>query len=345
MKKIFLLLLVPLLLTGCQTKQTTEETINNKITVYAYDSLTAEWGLLPAILEDFKTQYNAEVDVVSFADNGTMLSQLILEKDNPKADVVIGLDNVNFSKVKENELLATYQSQAADEIPLDLWFDDNYTMTPFDYGYAGFVYDSEKINFTEPISLMDLTKEEYKDKIIIEQAGLSSPGTQLMLWTKAALSEDDYNKFWEGMAENVLTVAPDWSTAYYTLFTEGEAPIVLSYLTSPAYHIDQEQVTKYKAIPIKEGYIRQVEGVGIVNGASNTEYAQKFVDFMLSDEAQTAVFTTQWMFPVLGHNTTWPDAYQQIIIPKEEEILIISKEDLANKLEDWTNEWKAFFKI
>lgn len=348
MKKLLILLFLSLLLLGCQTKQETANTNQeeNKLTIYAYDSLTAEWGLLPQITEEFKKQNNnAEIEIVSFPDTGTMLNQLILEKDNPQADVVMGLDNINYYKVADNNLFQPYKPQRSAEFKDDLLFDQQYTMIPFDYGYVGFVYDSEKINFDQPISLLDLADDEYKNKIIIEQAGLSSPGTQLLLWTKAALSEDDYNLFWQKMKDNVLTVAPDWNTAYYSMFTEGEAPIVLSYLTSPAYHIDQEQVTKYKAIPIKEGYFRQIEGVGITNNAQHPQLAKKFIDYLLTNDVQNKITTTQWMFPIFGDSTTWPQAYGQIIMPTPEQILTVAPDILKNNYNSWLDDWNTLFNI
>jgi len=47
---------------------------------------------------------------------------------------------------------------------------------------------------------------------------------------------------WEGLADNVVTVTKrDWSEAY-GLFLEGEAGTsVLSYTTSPAYHLDRRR--------------------------------------------------------------------------------------------------------
>ena len=218
-------------------------------------------------------------------------------------------------------------------------------MIPFDYGYVDFVYDAEKINFKEPISLMDLTKPEYQDKIIIEQPGLSSPGTQLLLWTKAALSDDDFNIFWDKIQNNILTIVPDWNTAYYSMFMEGEAPIVLSYLTSPAYHIDQEQITKYQAIPIKEGYFRQIEGAGITQNAQRPQLAKKFIDYLLTNDVQNKIPTTQWMFPVLGDQTTWPAAYSQIIAPSTDQILTITPDVLNSNYNTWLNDWNKLFNL
>ena len=49
---------------------------------------------------------------------------------------------------------------------------------------------------------------------------------------------------WAGLADNIVTVTPGWSEAY-GLFLEGEADMVLSYTTSPAYHlIAEEDATK-----------------------------------------------------------------------------------------------------
>ncbi|MDP3970115.1 MAG: thiamine ABC transporter substrate-binding protein [bacterium] len=315
------------------------------ITLYAYDSLTADYGLLPQMLTQFEEDNNAKVKVVSFDDTGTMLGQVIQEKDKPKADLVMGLDNVDYIQVSKNDIFTSYKSGLSEEIGDKLKFGNDNLMTPFDFGYIGFVYDTEAIEFPEAISLTDLSTDTYRDKVIIEQAGISSPGTQLLLWTNAALGDNDADIFWRGMARNVLTVAPDWTTAYYSMFLNDEAPIVLSYLTSPAYHIDQEQTERYAAVPIKEGYVRQIEGIGIVNGTEQKELAQNFVDYLLTDEVQNKIPTTQWMFPVLGNESEWPEAFNKIIVPEKKQILSIPEDELTANLDQWLKEWNQTFSI
>ena len=54
-----------------------------------------------------------------------------------------------------------------------------------------------------------------------------------------------------------------WSEAY-GLFLKGEADMVLSYSTSPAYHIGAENKTNYKAAMFAEGHATQVEVAGLV---------------------------------------------------------------------------------
>ncbi|EKD75959.1 MAG: Thiamin transporter substrate binding subunit [uncultured bacterium] len=348
--KSSLIAAVLLTLIGCSTSTNSNQATTNStptkpttLTVYTYESLTADYGLLPLITKQFETDHNIKIELVSFPDTGAMLNQLIAEKSAPKADVVLGLDNINFVDATTYDLLQPYKPARATELAPDLWFDDAYTMTPFDYGYVGFVYDTKQIQFDEPISLATLaTDPAYQDKIILEQPGLSSPGTQFLVWLQAAFADnatDTVNNF----SNQVLTVAPDWNTAYYTMFLNGEAPIVLSYLTSPAYHIDQEQSTQYAAIPISEGYLRQVEGVAVVKGSAAQTTAQAFIDYLLTDDVQNQIPRTQWMWPVLGDKNTWPAAFNQIITPTAEQILTVPPATLKTNYPTWLTEWNTAF--
>ena len=70
------------------------------------------------------------------------------------------------------------------------------------------------------------------------------------------------------------------------MFTSGEAPIVLSYATSPAYHVEYEDITRYKAFIPEEGGYLQIEGAGIVKNCPHKELAEKFMNWMLTEEFQ-----------------------------------------------------------
>ncbi|MFA6475076.1 MAG: thiamine ABC transporter substrate-binding protein [Patescibacteria group bacterium] len=343
MKKIYILLTVFLFGTGC-VKSTPVATEPTTLTVYTYDSLSADYGLLPAIKDQFEQDHQITLNIVSFTDTGAMLNQLIAEKNNPKADVVLGLDNINLPDLKTNNLLDPYKPTRASAIPKRLRFDNDFTMTPFDYGYVSFVYDSQALTFSEPISLMELVNNSaYNKKIIIEQPGLSSPGTQLLFWAHQALGDDQAKEFFDKLSNQVLTVAPDWNTAYYSMFLNDQAPIVLSYVTSPAYHIDQEQTDRYKTIPITDGYLPQVEGVGLVHGSAATTLGQQFIDYMLSQPVQQAIPTTQWMFPVLKNEVTLPDAYSQIITPNLKTSLPLDEITIQNNYTPYLEQWHTSF--
>ena len=93
---------------------------------------------------------------------------------------------------------------------------------------------------------------------MIEDPRTSTPGLGMLLWMKAVYGDEAADK-WKQLSKRILTVAPGWSEAY-GLFTSGEAPMVLSYTTSPAYHEIAEDSQRYKAADIADGLYIQVEG-------------------------------------------------------------------------------------
>ena len=109
------------------------------------------------------------------------------------------------------------------------------------------------------------------------------------------------------MKDNALTVADGWSSAY-GLFTEGEAPIVLSYTTSPVYHVMNENTTRYEALVFPEGHEATIEGIGIIKGTDMREEAEAFIDFILS-EGQTEIAVANSMYPA-SSAAELPDAFR-----------------------------------
>ena len=89
-----------------------------------------------------------------------------------------------------------------------------------------------------PASLDALINTKKDIKIAIQDPRTSTPGLGLLLWMKSVYGEDAAAK-WQQLQPKILTVTKGWWDAY-SLFLEGEADMVLSYTTSPAYHIIAE---------------------------------------------------------------------------------------------------------
>ncbi len=135
----------------------------------------------------------------------------------------------------------------------------------------------------------------------------STPGLGFVEWT-AAIYGDGLSGYWKRLAPSILTLSPGWDTGY-GLFTAGEAPLVISYTTSAAYHAEYETAGRYKALEFADGHPIQVEGAGIVVGARHREAAEAFIDFMLGDEFQAALPLTNWMYPV-NEGVVLPPSYE-----------------------------------
>ena len=305
-----------------------------KLTVYTYESFTAEWGPGPAVEKAFEAECGCELDFVSVADGVALLNRVKLEGVATKADLVLGLDTNLIADARASGLFAP---SGADLSTVDVpggWKDDMFV--PFDYGYFAFVYDTEKLK-SPPKSLKELVDGDSKDKIVIQDPRTSTPGLGLLLWVKSVYG-DKAPEAWAKLRDRVLTVTPGWSEAY-GLFTKGEAPMVLSYTTSPAYHIVAEKTERYQAAPFDEGHYLQIEVAGMtVNGAQNPLSA-KFLAFMTGPGFQDAIPETNWMFPAGKSDKPLDPAFDKLVKPAKS--LAFTPEEIEKNRKAWVDEWLA----
>ncbi|HPO26630.1 MAG TPA: thiamine ABC transporter substrate-binding protein [Petrotogaceae bacterium] len=301
----------------------------SQLNVYVYESLN--W-IEDKLIGTFESSNNCKVNVVRLGDAGNMVARLKLEKKNPKADVVIGLDqSLSMSAISEG-LLQPYISPMLSKLrDPNLIFDKDYYVTPFDYGAIAFVYDPSKLSKI-PEKMEDISA--YKNSLIIQDPKSSSTGQALLIWT-IALYNDSWTDFWKKMKPAVLTVTPSWDDAF-SKFEQGEAPIMLSYATDGAYSYHYYQSTKYKAFIPKDGAYVQIEGAGIVKGSKNKQLAQKFIDFLLSDEFQQEVALNQWMFPVT--DVKLPEAFKYAVVP--EKILSVDIKAISSQMDKYIKTWE-----
>lgn len=308
-----------------------EQMKNRELTLYAYDSFTGDWGPGPSVIPAFEKETGIKVNVVAAGDAVEMLNKVILEGDKCKADVVMGITDDMAERAYD--LFDSYATPLLEDIPSNLLFDDTNRLLPFDFGAFAFVYDSES-GITAPKSLEDLTKDEYKGKVILIDPRTSSVGMGLLLWTYNEFGED-YLSWWETMKDNALTIASGWSSAY-GLFTEGEAPIVLSYTTSPVYHVMNENTTRYQALIFENGHEATIEGVGILKTAEHKEEAKIFIDYILTT-AQAEIAVTNSMYPT-NSKTELPDAFAYA--PKPAKLYksgTLGEAKIAELLKAWTD--------
>ena len=305
-----------------------------ELTIYTYDSFNSEWGPGPVVFKRFEKECACKLKVVSPSDSGTVLNRVILEKANPKADILLGLNNSEIGKSFRYDLWEAYHSPLLEQVPVDLRVDKKYRVTPFDYGFIAFVYDSEKLN-SPPQSLQDLLDPKYRRKIVIENPKTSSPGLSMLHWTIGVYGEEGYLDYWKKLEPNLLSVTNGWSAAY-GMFTKGEAPIVLSYVTSPAYHLEYEKTERYQAAIFQEGHYRQIEFAGILKGTKHQKQAREFIDFMLSEKFQNVIPLTNWMFPIIQHQPL-PDSFR--IVPQPKTVQELNAVRVHQNNSKWLKEW------
>lgn len=301
------------------------------LTVYTYDSFVSEWGPGPAIEEAFEAGCGCDLEMIGVEDGVALLSRLRLEGGGSNADVVVGLDTNLIADAKETGLFAPHGLDLPETDVPGGWADP--VFVPYDWSYFAFVYDTEAME-TPPASLKALV-EESEAEILIQDPRTSTPGLGLLLWMKKIYG-DDAADAWAQLAPRIVTVSAGWSESY-GLFQEGEAPMVLSYTTSPAYHMLMEETNRYQAAAFEEGHYLQIEVAGRMAGSDQPELAQEFLAFLIGPEAQAILPTTNWMYPAIMPEGGLPDAFDTAVEP--ETALLFAPEEVAANRSDWVDEW------
>jgi len=298
------------------------------LTVYAPDYFASEWGPGPSIEAAFEKECNCDLQFKT----GDVLSRIILEGARSEADVVIGLNTDVTKKARETGLFAAH-GQDNSQLTLPLTWTDQ-VFLPFNYGHIAFVYNAEKLR-EAPQSFDALIHSNDELKVIIQDPRSSISGLALVLWVKAVFGEEAEN-VWEKLAPKILTVTKGWSEAY-GLFTEGEADMVLSYTTSPAYHIVAEGDLTKKAAIFPEGHYLMVELAAKLKGTDNPELADAFLAFIMTGTFQNLIPEGNWSLPAALEVSEWPQAFQELPLP--EKVLFYSEEEAATlrgvAIEEW----------
>ena len=304
------------------------------LTIYAYDSFNSEWGPGPAIKKGFEESCDCTLEFVAPGDATETFNRVRLEGKNSKADILVGLDSNLVADAQRSGLFEPHTINT-DALSLPIEWDAS-TYVPFDWGYFAFVYDSDKVA-NAPKSLEELVNAPDDLKILIQDPRSSTPGLGLLLWVKQVYG-DKAGEIWEKLGPRIVTVTKGWSESY-GMFLEGQAEMVLSYTTSPAYHIAVEGKSNFKAASFKEGHYMQVELAAITKASKNKELANKFLAFLIGPEAQTVIPTTNWMYPAALDTDALPAAYGDLVKPDKS--MLIAPQDVPALRKQALNEWLA----
>ena len=234
-------------------------------------------------------------------------------------------------KARETDLFAPHE-QNNEALFLPIKWSDN-TFLPFNWSYVSFVYDETKIS--QPPKSFDELANMKNNKIVIQDPRSSISGLALVLWVKEIYGENA-EEYWSKLAPNILTVTKGWSEAY-GLFTSGEAEMVLSFNTSPAYHISVEEDQTKKAAIFDQGHYAYFELVGKLRNSNQPELATKFMQFVLSSEFQSLIPFTNWSYPSAQERSEWPDVFSKLPYPEKAYFVDEDKADKMRKkaIEEW----------
>ena len=298
------------------------------LTVYAPDYFVSEWGPGPKIEELFEARCDCDLQFKP----GDLLPRVLLEGEKTEADVVIGLNTDVTKKARESGLFAAHgQDLSALTLPLE-WSDT--VFLPFNYGHTAFIYNTE--NAEAPASFEALLDAPDTTRLAIQDPRSSISGLALVLWVKAVFG-DEAEAAWSKLAPKIVTVTRGWSESY-GMFTDGEVDMVLSYTTSPAYHMIAEEDFTKKAAIFPEGHYFMVELAAKTATTDTPELADDFLAFILTEDFQSMIATGNWSIPAALDKAKWPDGFKALDLPKK--VLFFSETEAAALRDTAIEAWR-----
>lgn len=310
---LVMILSLTLFLVACGSKKTGGE---DKLIIYSPNSE----DIINTIIPMFEKETGIKVELIS-AGTGELIKRISSEKENPYADIMFG--GSKAQALGYPELFEEYVSKNNDEM-LDGHKNAEGFLTPYIADGSVILVNTDLIGDIKIEGYEDLLNPELKGKIAAaDPASSSSAFAQLTNMLLAMGGDYTSEKGWdyvEALIKNLDGKVASGSGAVHKGVADGEYVVGLTYEDPSASYV--RDGAPVKIIYPKEGAVFLDAGVEIIKGSKNLENAKKFVDFVISKEAQDAFGTKLTNRPLrkgveLGDHMT-PLSEINIIVEDEE---------------------------
>ena len=257
--------------------------------------------LVDPLIEQFQQETGIETSV-RYGNTAQLAAQLLEEGEGSPADVYFSQDGGALGALAKAGRLERLPETVLDRVPANYRADDGSWV-----GTSGrsrvIVYDPDQVAEAQvPDSIFELTEPQWRGKVGIAPSNASF---ESFVTAIRVLEGDERARQWlEGMAANdvqlfdnnvlVLNAAEDGVIAlglinhyywYQQVAEEGEAAV-------PA---------RLKFLPGGDpGALVNVAGVGVLNGSDRGGQARRFVEFLLSEQAQTFFAEQTQEYPLVA---------------------------------------------
>jgi len=293
--------------------------------------------------EEFESRFDAEI---TYQTPSGELNHYI-EQQNAgqeiEADVYVGLTTDGLVRADNNateQLFVRDLDVAGLETVKDgLDFDPEGRAIPFDTGYISLVYDSTRMEAPETFD--GLLEEEYRGDLIAQDPASSETGRAFLLHTIHEYGEDGYLEYWENLQDNDVRVLGSWSDAYAS-WSEGEAPMVVSYSTDQVFaDMEGQDLAKHQIRFLNDQGYANPEGVGIFANTDTPNLAREFIEFLLEPDVQGEIAQRNVSFPATD-NAELPADYAELAQEPPEPVTF-SYDELQGSVDGWVEDWERQF--
>jgi len=310
----------------------------NQLRILTYSSFAGKDGPGALLAQKFKEQTGVEVFWMGSSNAGLLLERLKFAGQRERPDLVLGLDQFAIFKAKQElNWSSTKNLYANIENSILPKSSEDYQFLPYDWGPLTFIHRAEE--GPAPQTLDDLLLPQYREKLILQDPRLSSPGLQFLVWVLSYFGEDKGIQYLGELRKSIDVLYPSW-TSSYSYFLSAKRGYVFSYFSSLLYHQQVEKDFGFRTVLMKHKHPVQVEYAGIPEGCRKCEGARSFLKFLVSKEAQIILKEKNYMFPVSG-NALQADELK--LIQGIEYISPLESWMLLRRKKQWMKKWKEIF--
>lgn len=307
------------------------------VVLYTADGLE---NLYKDVLPAFEKQEGVKVNIVT-AGSGEVVNRATVEKDAPKADVLVTLPPF-IQQAAQSGLLQNYESVNYKNVPAIAKASDGAWAT-FVNNYFSFAINPEVVK-NQPKTFADLLHPDYSGKVAYSNPATAGDGMAVIILTTSLMGEDkafDYLKKLEQSAK------------FHTKGT-GYLDVLLSRNEIAVANGDLQMDLDDAAnggLSLKPIFLAAEAGgqpttfqlpyaIGLIKNGPNQAQGKKLIDYLMSTEVQAKVpdifgIPGRTDVPLAGKNGT---AVKQAIAGVK--LIPVDWNHVMSKKADWTARWK-----
>ncbi|MET2010443.1 iron ABC transporter substrate-binding protein [Microbacterium chocolatum] len=298
---VALLGVAALALTACAgtdaPAEATDDAADGPRTLTVYSGRDAE--LVDPLIEMFEDRSGIDVEV-RYAGTTELAAQLLEEGDRTPAQVFLSQDAGALGAVAEAGMFTTLPDEVTDLVPAEYTSKDDSWV-----GLTGrarvIAYDSEKYTADQvPGDVLELTEPEWAGKVGIVPSNASFQAFVTAL--RVSEGEEAAQAWLEGLVAND---SPVYARNGELLEAVNAGAVDLGLINHYYWARSEQDPTTLRAQlkfgdPGSISALVNVTGAGILTGAADSTEAAEFVEFLVSEEAQTYFLEETFEYPLVG---------------------------------------------
>jgi iron(III) transport system substrate-binding protein len=282
MRRFFVLAALVLLPAACGGEDTAGgETGSETLTIYS----GREEEIVQPLLDRFESETGVDIEV-RYGDSAELAATLAEEGENSPADVFFAQDPGSLGSVEQEGLLAQLPQSVLDRVEARFRDPDGYWV-----GTSGRVrvlaYNTELLSEDElPDSILDFTDPRWQGKLGFPPTNASFQAFVTAM--RLTLGDDRTREWLEGIEANEPKL---YDKNLPTVEAVGRGEIEVGFVNHYYLFLAKEEDPD---LPVANHYLEagdpgalvSVAGVAVLAGAEHGDAAERFVEFLLSEEGQ-----------------------------------------------------------